>query len=177
MHAEPPEPEPVFVPEAAPDPGVIDTRESFQRALIAALDAAAQETRGTQLWLCDPDFSCWPLGQPPVVEAFARWARSHNRLTLLGADYRDLAQRAPRWHAWRRQWSHIVQCLQIHEELAADVPTLLLVPRLLALRLQDRERPRGRVLHAPLELIRCAETIDALSQRAEESLPVTTLGL
>ncbi len=165
--------------EAAPasDADAIASRDDFRRALVAAIEAAAQQVGATQLWLCDPDFSNWPLGQPEVVESLARWARSHRRLTLLAADYRVLAQSAPRWHAWRRQWSHIVHCLQVHEEVAASLPTLLFAPGLRTVRLHDRERHRGRVLHAPLELTHCGEWLDALSQRAEESLPVTTLGL
>jgi len=155
----------------------IVSREDFQHALVAAFEAATQEVGASRVWLCDPDFTTWPLGHPDVVEALARWARSHRRLVLLAADYRLLAQSAPRWHAWRRQWSHIVQCLQVQEELAVGLPTLLFAPRLRIVRLHDRERYRGRVLKAPLELTHCGEWLDALSQRAEEGLPVTTLGL
>lgn len=165
-----------------PTPGgatdlVIDSREGLERALVAALDEAAGQAGPTQLWLCDSDFAAWPLGQPRVVEAFARWARSRNRLTLLAASYAGFAQRVPRWMAWRRQWSHIVHCLAVHEEVAAGVPTLFYAPRLVALRLHDRERYRGRSHRSPLELTGYAELLDALSQRAEEGLPVTTLGL
>lgn len=160
-----------------PDADAIDSRANLQRALLAALDTAAREPVATHLWLCDSDFAAWPLEQATVAEALSRWVRSHHRLTLLAADYGALAQRAPRWHAWRRQWSHVVRCLQVHEELAAHVPTLLFAPGVLALRLFDRERCRGRVLRSPLELTQCGEALDALSQRADEGLPVTTLGL
>jgi len=88
-----------------------------------------------------------------------------------------LALRAPRWHAWRRYWSHAVLCLQVHEELAGRVPSLMLVPGVAALRLYDAERVRGRVHREAAELVACREACDALMQRAEESLPVTTLGL
>lgn len=157
--------------------GAFEGRAGLERALIAALDEAARQPGPTQLWLADGDFTAWPLGQPKVVEAFARWARSRNRLVLLAAGYAGFAERVPRWMAWRRQWSHIVQCLAVHEELAASVPSLFYAPRLLALRLHDRERCRGRVERTPLELTRYGELFDALTQRASESLPVTTLGL
>lgn len=168
-----------FEDGAAPAQGIdaIASRDDFRRALVAAIDAAAQQGGATQLWLCDPDFSTWPLDRPEVVEALSRWARSHRRLTLLAADYRGLAQGAARWHAWRRHWSHIVQCLRVHEEVAAGLPSLVFVPGVQIVRLHDRERHRGRVLSAPLELTHCGESLDALSQRAEEALPVTTLGL
>ncbi|WP_428422962.1 hypothetical protein [Methylibium sp.] len=155
---------------------VIDTREGFSEALLAALEACA-EAGVKQLWLCDPDFARWPLGQPAVIEALIRWANSRRRLTLLAADYGGFAQRFPRWVAWRRQWSHIVQCLAVHEELADKLPTLLFAPELVAVRLHDGERYRGRVYREQADLVQCRELIEALSQRADESFPVTTLGL
>lgn len=162
--------------EAGPDAGRFDSRVSFEAAFVAALDEAAQ-ANANRLLLSDSDFTAWPLGRPDVVAAFGRWVRSQGRLTLLAADFSGLAVRAPRWMAWRRQWSHVVQCLAVHEELAGSVPTLLFMPRRLALQLHDREHWRGSVTRQPLELAHCADLIDALSQRADESLPVTTLGL
>ena len=164
-------------PAAAPDEAQpIDGREAFGRSLLTALDDCAQA--GTpQLWLCDPDFAAWPLGQPAVVQALTAWVNSRRRLTLIAADYSGFAARFPRWVAWRRQWSHAVQCLAVHEDVAVKVPALLLAPGLVAVRLHDRERCRGHVYRSPTDLVRCQEPIDALSQRADESFPVTTLGL
>ena len=155
---------------------IIDGRTAFHRALTAALDEAA--TSGVQqLWLCDPDFADWPLAQAPVLDALGRWAHSQRRLTLLAADYTVLGTRFARWLAWRRQWSHIVRCLLVHEEEAPSVPSLLFVPGFTAVRLHDRDRHRGRIHRAATELAPCHQLLDALSQRAEESFPVTTLGL
>lgn len=161
---------------AADDAGRIDGRPAFQRAVLAALDEAA--AAGTQqLWWCDPDFASWPLAQPAVLDALSRWANSHRRLILLANDYRLLPQHYPRWMNWRRQWSHIVQCLAVHPEEAASVPALLYLPDRLAVRLYDLARHRGRADRTALELSRSRELLDALTQRAEESFPVTTLGL
>lgn len=164
---------------ALPEPAAseaIDSRAAHGAALRALLLEAAQA--GTpELYLCDRDFAAWPLGERDVVEAFAAWVGARRRLTLLAADFGPLSLRAPRWHAWRRQWSHVVQCLAVHEELAGRVPSLLFAPGLAALRLYDAERWRGRVHREPAELVACRECCDALMQRAEESLPVTTLGL
>lgn len=166
-------------PAVAPGPAApeaIDSRAAHGAALRALLREAAQA--GTpELYLCDRDFAAWPLGERDVVEAFAAWVGARRRLTLLAADFGPLALRAPRWHAWRRQWSHVVQCLAVHEELAGRVPSLVFAPGLAALRLYDTERWRGRVHREPAELVACRECCDALMQRAEESLPVTTLGL
>ncbi|WP_295636645.1 hypothetical protein [uncultured Methylibium sp.] len=154
----------------------IEGRKDFQREVLAALeDGAAAGV--PQLWMADLDFDAWPLGQPAVVDALARWASSRRRLTLLAADYALFPQRFPRWIAWRQQWSHVVQCLVVQEEFVAQLPCLLFVPDRVAVRLFDRERHRGRVLREPADLLRCRELVDALSQRSEEGFPVTTLGL
>lgn len=154
----------------------IDSRAAHAAALRALVEEAAR-AGSAELWMCDRDFADWPLGERTFVAALETWVNSRRRLTLLAADFGVLALRAPRWHAWRRNWSHAVQCLQVHEELAGRVPSLLFVPGLATLRLYDAERVRGRVHREPAELVACREAFDALMQRAEESLPVTTLGL
>ncbi len=161
---------------AAPAEGVIASRDDFHRALRAGLQCAA-EAGSAALWFSDADFADWPLGAPATVEALTRWVGARRRLTLLAADYGVLAQRHPRWHAWRRRWSHAVECLVAPEELAASVPTLLYVPQVLAVRLHDRVRSRGRVLRGEADLAACGDALDALSQRSTAGLPVTTLGL
>jgi hypothetical protein len=163
-------------PAALPGDAAIESREAFHQALLDGLHAAA-EAGCPELWFCDTDFSAWPLGRPVVVEALTRWVGSRRRLRLLAADYSAFAQGVPRWHAWRRRWAHVVHCHAVQDELAAQVPTLLLAAPRLALRLHDRTRYRGRVLHDINEMAACREQIDALMQRAEEALPVTTLGL
>lgn len=154
----------------------IEGRKDFQREVLAALeDGAAAGV--PQLWLVDREFDAWPLGEPAVVDALVRWAGPRRRLTLLAADYALFPQRFPRWIAWRQQWSHLVQCLVVQEEFVAQLPCLLFVPDRVAVRVFDRERHRGRVLREPVDLLRCRELVDVLSQRSEEGFPVTTLGL
>jgi hypothetical protein len=155
----------------------IDTREGFRHALLESLDQCGRDGIA-HLWLCDPDFSEWPLGQPAVVDALTRWASSRRRLTLVAGSYDHLATRCPRWLAWRRQWSHIVQCLKVLEEHASQVPMLVYGPPSVALRMQDLTRhPRGRRYRSVADIAACGELVDAISQRAEESFPATTLGL
>jgi hypothetical protein len=170
--------------DTGPNPGdptdtaqVIDTREGFRQALLESLDQCGRDGIA-HLWLCDPDFSEWPLGQPAVVESLTRWASSRRRLTLVAGRYDHLATRCPRWVAWRRQWSHIVQCLQVLEEHALQVPSLLYGSPSVALRMHDLDRhPRGRRYRSVADIVSCGELVDAISQRAEESFPSTTLGL
>jgi hypothetical protein len=151
-------------------------REAFRLAVLGALDECAR-ARTSELWLCDRDFAHWPLGQPAMVEALTRWIGAKRQLTLVAADYTAFPARFPRWVAWRRQWAHAVRCLAAHEEVAAKLPTMLLAPGLIAVRLQDRERLRGRIYRDAQDIARCRDPLDALLQRTEESFPVTTLGL
>lgn len=154
----------------------IEGREAFQRALLDALaECAAREA--PQLWLCDRDFADWPLGRPATIEALTRCVGSKRRLHLLAADYTAFSAQHPRWVTWRRQWAHAVQCLAAHEEVAIQVPSMLLVPGVVAVRLHDRARQRGRIYRDATDLARCHDLVDVLLQRTEESFPVTTLGL
>lgn len=164
------------LPPGRPSEPEIDSRDAFHAALLDALHSAA-EAGCPELWFCDRDFLGWPLGAPAVVDALGRWAGSRRSLTLLAADFDGFARTAPRWHAWRRTWSHIVHCHAVHEDVAGSVPTLVLAAPRLAIRLHDRVRHRGRIHRESGELAACREQIDALMQRASGALPVTTLGL
>jgi hypothetical protein len=149
-----------------------ECRDAIRSAFAAAADAACRE-----LWLCDADFIDWPLGEVEVIESLTRWAGPHQRLTLFALGFEAFAQRHPRWLEWRRRWSHLVECRTLEALEAGRVPSLLLAPGLLGLRIFDVEHGRGLATSDPIELRRCRETIDALLQRSVESLPVTTLGL
>jgi hypothetical protein len=163
-------------PSQSPTEAILASRDDFQRALLAGL-SEADDAGSALLWFSDADFAAWPLGQPALIDALTRWVGARRRLVLLAADYEGLASRHPRWHRWRRHWSHAVECRRVAEELAATVPTMLLVPQRVAVRLHDPRRHRGRVLRAEADLAACAQQLDALSQRSEGALPVTTLGL
>lgn len=158
------------------DPDRIESRDDFRRAVLAAVQAAGEAGR-PELWFCDPDFRAWPLSQPALVDALTRWTGPRRRLELLAAHYQELPRHHARWVNWRVQWSHLVHCRAVEEEMAGRVPTLLLVPGLVAVRLHDQERYRGRVVRDPAGLRHEQEELDALAQRAREDFPVTTLGL
>ena len=157
-------------------PGLITSRGEFQSALREALNEAAV-AGSPELWLSDPHFADWPLGERAVVETLTRWAQSNRRLTMLAATYDEVARRHPRWVAWRRDWSHIVSCRTNHELEAADVPTLLCAPGTVSVRLSDALHHRGRHSHDKSEQLRCKELFDAVSQRSEEVFAATTTGL
>lgn len=161
--------------ESGPVAGGFEGREAFAAALHAALQHCARR-RTVQITCADTDFANWPLGRTDVLQALGDWVGGPRRLTLVAAHYNAFPQRHTRWMLWRRTWSHAVQCLAVHEELATQVPTLLLTNEL-AVRLHDPARFRGAVYREAVDLARCADLLDALSQRTEEAFPVTTLGL
>jgi hypothetical protein len=160
----------------ANDYTLITSRSEFHDAVRRALaDAAEQGSR--ELWLCDSDFADWPLSELSVVETLARWAKSHRHMHLLASHYDEFPRKHARWNAWRRTWSHIVSCRANAELEAGQMPTMLLVPGLVTVRLVDPIRYRGSASRKPADAIDAREQLDAVLQRSEEAFPVTSLGL
>jgi len=159
-----------------PEYSLIATRGEFHAALRAAF-AEAASTGCREIWLSDSDFADWPLSEPGVIESLTKWAQSHRKLALLAQTFDEVARRHGRWIEWRRQWSHVVECRTNTELEAGEMPTMMLAPGLLTLRLVDPVRYRGSVSHAAADAIQAGELIDAVLQRSAEAFPVTTLGL
>ena len=155
---------------------VISSRSEFYQALRDAF-AEAASVGCRELWLCDVDFADWPLGEREVIEHLARWAASQRRFTLLAENFTELSRRHPRWVEWRRTWSHVVHCRTNTELEAGQMPTVLLAPGLLSVRLSDPNHHRGQRSHEAAEGLRCRELIDAVLQRSEEAFPATATGL
>lgn len=155
---------------------LITSRSEFHGALRAALtNAADQGCR--EIWLCDLDFADWPLSEPAVIETLTRWAKSHRKLHLLAQHYDEFPRRHARWVTWRRTWSHIVECRANTELEAGKMPTMLLAPGLVTVRLVDPVRYRGSASTKTADAIEAREVIDAVLQRSEEAFPVTSLGI
>ena len=155
---------------------LITSRGEFHEALRRAF-AEIAATGCREVLLSDADFSDWPLSEAAVLERLTEWVAGHRKLTLLAAQFDDLARRHGRWVEWRRRWSHVVECRVNTELEAALVPTMLLAPGLVIVRLVDRVRYRGSSSNAVPDMVQAREQIDAVLQRSEESFPVTTLGL
>lgn len=166
-------------PERAEAPAahrIVASRGECQQALR---DAFAQAARlgCRELWLCDLDFADWPLSERSVLDSLSQWAFSHRRFTLLASSFDEIVRRHARWIDWRRQWSHIVECRSLDELETQQVPTLLLAPGVVTVRIFDTVHHRGSVSHDPADALRCRELIDMLWQRSSEAFPATTLGL
>jgi len=79
--------------------------------------------------------------------------------------------------AWRRQFSHVVHCRTNDELEAGQMPSLLLAPGLLSVRLHDPVHYRGVASREASDAVQWRELVDAVLQRSEESFPASTLGL
>lgn len=154
----------------------ITSRAEFSEAIRSAL-AQAAEVGANEIFLVDPTFADWPLGERDVVASLTRWVDSRRRLTLMAHSFDELARRHLRFVEWRRQWAHVVQCRSDDELEAEQIPSLLVVPGVVCVRLLDRVRHRGTVSGRPIEQVECRDIVDALLQRSVEAFPVTTLGL
>ena len=159
-----------------PTDAVIASRSEFHVALRDAF-AEAASVGCRELFLCDSNFADWPLGERAVIEHLAQWVASHRRLTLLAEDFSELSRRHPRWVEWRQTWSHVVRCRTNTELEAGQMPTLLLAPGLLSVRLSDPIHYRGQRSHEAAEGLRCRELFDAVLQRSEEAFPASTTGI
>jgi hypothetical protein len=159
-------------------PTAIAGRVEFAAALRAVLaDAADRGTR--ELWLVDPDFAPWPLGERDTVALLLRWAQGGpgRHVTFMAHRFDDVPRRHPRFAAWRRDWAHVITCREVGDIDASEVPTLLLAGDGLGLQLLERQHVRGRWFRDESAWRTWREVIDALLQRSVEAFPATTLGL
>ena len=137
----------------------------------------AEEHGAREIVLVDPNFADWPLNERMVIDSLSRWIDSSRLLVVIAHSFDELARRQLRFVEWRRQWAHAVRCRNDPEFEAEQIPTLLLVPGALCIRVLDRVRVRGTASNRPVDLTECRESVDALLQRSVEAFPVTTLGL
>ena len=160
------------------DPPAINTRSGFHAALRWGFDSAiADDAR--RIVCCDADFAHWaPLEDPAVLQTLTTWLKLPQRkLVLLARSYDAMPRRFPRFTAWRRSWVHAVDAWLPPEELAADLPSLLVSDRNASVQLFDPVHWRGRAAYDPRLTHQFGEQIDAVLQRSEPGFASITLGL
>lgn len=149
----------------------------FGQALRGAMLLACGEQTRRLCW-CDDDFAAWPIGEAEWVEQLTRWARLGGReLVMIARDYAVIERHHPRFVAWRRDWSHVAQCLLPEEALTLPLPTLWVDSDDQVLRVFDRDHLRGRIGFDRVDRQRAREDFDAISQRASPGFSAGTLGL
>lgn len=158
-------------------PGAIDGRADFQAALFWGLATAmAQDAR--RIVCVDPSFADWPLDEPTLLQGLTDWLpRPQRQLVLLASQYDDFQRGFPRFCAWRANWAHAVQAWQAPEELAQDLPTVLVSDAALCVRLIDAPHWRGRAELDGRQARLWRDELDVVLQRSEQALAVRTLGL
>lgn len=160
----------------APTRAMIESRTDFQNAVRGALAEAAL-VGCREIWMVDDDFSDWPLGERAVVDDLTHWAAMHRSCTVVARSFDEIARQQARWVIWRRQFSHVVQCRTNNDLEAGQIPSLLLIPGLMSVRLHDRVHYRGVASREIGDAVQWRELVDAVLQRSEEAFPATTLGL
>jgi hypothetical protein len=86
-------------------------------------------------------------------------------------------RRFPRFTAWRRDFGHAVEPWQAPEELAPDLPNLLLDDGPVSVQLVDERHWRGRAELEARSARLWRERIDVFLQRSTPAWPIVTLGL
>jgi hypothetical protein len=159
-----------------PTSRIITSRSEFHDALKEAF-AFVADKGCREVFIADPAFGDWPLGDRSVLENLSRWAYTHRKLTVLAESFDEFPRRHARWVEWRRQWAHVVDCRVVDEADVGRLSGLLLAPGLMSLRVLDAEHYRASLSFGAADTIQIRDALDALLQRSEEAFPVTTLGL
>ncbi|WP_119154811.1 hypothetical protein [Caldimonas tepidiphila] len=152
------------------------SRVDFEQALRGAFALAAREGCA-RIWLVDPDFEHWPLSEPGVNDSLRRWGLAHRRLTLVAHHFDMFPRRHARFLAWRRSWSHIVECRAWPKDEEGALPSLWLAPGLRMVRLLDSARFRGVIDADPDAMREWSGRCDVFSQRASPTFSAFVLGL
>jgi hypothetical protein len=149
----------------------------FAQALKDAMAHVGERSTRRVCW-CDEDFANWPIGDAEWVAQLTRWARVTGReLVMIARDWSVVERRHPRFAAWRRDWSHAIQCLVPDESRTEALPTLWIDSDDQALRVFDRDHLRGRIGFDRVDRQQAREDFDAILQRAGPGFSAVTLGL
>ncbi len=156
---------------------LIASRDDFRQAVLSVFERLAKQEDCREVFLCDDDFSAWPLNEKALISCLERWARAHRQFHMVARSFESVMRHHPRWVAWRQHWSHIVQCRSADSLAPSPYPTLLIVPGLTALRLANSVHFRGRMTVDAADIRQSFERFDAVSQQSVDAFPTTTLGL
>lgn len=150
----------------------LDEFRVIVRNALGQADAQGWST----LWLSDPDFEDWPLGERAVNEALNAWAGSGRQLRLLAGRFDGLERQHPRFVVFRRQWSHLIECHQLGGRQGEAVLSAIWTPHWTLQRL-DLVRCTGvGTLEAGRRVTLREELLEQWAQ-ARPGFAATTLGL
>lgn len=150
-------------------------RVAFAQLVRDALATAAREG-WHEIVLCDATFEDWPLREREVVSSLHAWAKSGRRITLLATTFDGVLRNQPRFVAWRKTWSHIVECRRCRSADPLDFPSAIWSGAWVMQRL-DLARSTGFCGSEPGRRVRLRELLDEKLRTSTPGFPASTLGL
>ncbi len=144
--------------------------------LVRSAFAAAAAQGWREIIICDSTFEDWPLGERAVAQSLQDWSKSGRKLTMLASNYNEVMRRHARFVAWRRTWSHIVDCRAHAAVAAGDVPSALWSPAWVFQRL-DLARSTGVSGAEPARRVALREQLAESLKLSSPAFAATTLGL
>lgn len=156
--------------------GTFTGREAFRARLRLAFAEAAR-AGWRELIVLDPDFADWPLGEPAVLACLTAWAQAGRRkLTVLASGYGQVERLHPLFVAWRRNWSHRIECRAVPSAAGLGLPSLLWSPAW-ALQRHELRLSSGACLNDPERRQLLRQLADGWLERSRPAFPADTLGL
>ena len=150
-------------------------REAFRQMVRDAFACAARDG-WHEMVICDPSFEDWPLRELSVVSSLHAWAKAGRHLTMLAAHFEGVQRNQPRFVAWRKTWSHIVECRRCRTLVPVDFPSAIW-SRTWAMQRLDLVRSAGLSGPEPGRQVRLREILDEKIRGSVLGFPATTLGL
>jgi hypothetical protein len=150
-------------------------RDDFRQLLRDAFACAAREG-WLQIIVSDAHFDEWPLGERAVAESLQAWSKTGRHFTILAKNYDDVVRRHPRFVAWRRVWSHIIEARACAAADPLELPSLVWSPAWVLER-RDLMRSAGFCGSEPDRRIAARERVQEWLARSAPAFPATQLGL
>ncbi len=162
-------------PAPAPASTRFSGRSEFQQWVRDALQRAAHEG-WREIIVSDANFEDWPLGERAVAQFLQAWSKSGRRFIMLAKNYDEVTLRHARFVAWRRTWSHIIECWACSDAVVTDFPSTIWTPSWALVRL-DVERCTGLTTDDPARRVQLREQLREWQRKSAPGFPSSTLGL
>jgi hypothetical protein len=150
-------------------------RETFRQLVRDALACAAREG-WREIVLSDATFEDWPLGERAVTESLQAWASGSRKFVILAKNYDEVVRKHPRFVAWRRVWSHIIDARGCADADPLGLPSMLWSPVWVLERL-DPLRSTGYSGVEPERRLAARESLQEWLRKSTSAFPATNLGL
>lgn len=169
-------------PAANPAPGAaplwqgrFEGRDAFRQCVRDAFHVAAVEG-WREITVSDASFEDWPLGEREVCADLQAWARPGRSFVMLACGYDEVVRRHARFVAWRKAWSHLVDCRACRSADAQALPSALLGP-VWALRRLDVVHSHGMAGAEPDRRVHIREALAEWLRKSAPAFPASVLGL